>query len=671
MHPSETISGIIKTVQTHPSGWARINTTTDKVIVGPCINPMIGCSIEAIGQWTKHPKHGRQFKASAITATIPTDNKGLINFLSNAKIPGIGKITATKLVNYFGDTVLNNLTNETELKSVGLSPKQIASLKTNSDKLLPQSEKITVLAKAGLGTKTIAKILAFKQWNSVKSNPFIMLGKVDRLSFVDCDKLSRLLGHSDNSAFRINAGIMEAMRRELYKGHTGILKDDLLTVASNLLKNVSNEDINAQLADSLTVGVIIEFPSNSQQLFLDEVFKLETDITKQLLMLCTNIKPLATKFLQAPSDSQLSSQQLSGITNIQSNAVSIITGGPGTGKTTLLKSLCRYGVQNNLSIYLIAPTGMAATRMSDSTDMEATTIHRFLKQPPDDNELVLCIVDESSMLDTNLLLGVINRLPKRARLVLIGDVDQLPSIGFGNVLSDLIHSQKFPVTRLTKTFRFDDEIAGLAHCILSGHTPIFKTSNVTSFIECELDSTINKTVTDLKTTFPEAQVLTPCKSGMAGTEELNHALAKVINPDVTRNTIFDIGINDVVINTKNNYALEIMNGFIGVVVGLTTKTITVNYQHAGLITQDIDAAHLQLAYALTVHKVQGQEYDTVILALPNSTHIMLQQRLVYTAITRAKCKVIIVGSSKALGVVISGRFHSERLTGLKDHLGQF
>lgn len=657
------ISGVIKSIPFYKSETGYGVFKTDQgTVTGYAQNVGVGKHITAEGTHFTHPMHGEQFKAHSISVTNPSDVENLTRMLTAAKIPGVGKVAVGKLLAYFGTDVLRNLNDVEVLKKAGVSAKQIQAILAYHEQTQGNQAILELLGRAGLGVKTIAAILAYKHQSAVTSNPYSMLGEVPRLSFANVDKIWQVLHGDVTAPPRILAGVMEAMRRTREDGNTGITLDDLTCTACSLLK-VSSDLVKPVISDTLAAE-LIEYPIGSNIIFKRETWREERVIAERLIHIQNAVQHLTNTI----DVGTLTDEQHSGIVNVMNNGVSIITGSPGTGKTTVINALCNLADVNNIQVALLAPTGMAARRMRDTSGREATTIHSFLRHPKITKDTII-IMDESSMVSTNLMHTLLSKLKVRCRIVFVGDVHQLPSIDYGQILNDLIMSEQFPVTRLTKTFRFGDDIGGLARIVLSGDTPNVSDdpNNTTTFIECADDAMISDTIINLIEQVTDAQVLTPVKDGLAGALELNSRIAELLNPGVLRTNILNIGVGDRVANTKNDYEHGLVNGSIGIVKLIDNGDISIEYD-VGVVTLPLTAANVSMAYALTVHKAQGQEYDTVIIALSHSKPVMLQRRLLYTAITRAKRKVLIVGTKRAIDIVAEGTFNAARVTGLVQHL---
>ncbi len=639
---------------------ARTNKGT---VTGVALNAAIGKSLRAIGEWVYHSKYGKQFKATQIDVSDPKNLNGYINFLANAGIPGLGQSYAKKLVDFFGLDVQQHLGNADDLKRAGIPDRLIPSIIEYHEKNHDKTEYNELLARSGISGKTATKIMEHCKLPELKRNPYALAGKIPRLRFKNLDAIHLQLHGDNRSDQRIQAGLMEAMRRANDKGDSGITYDDLLWNTAKLL-SLDYYDIEGFIEekqeddDSLP---IIRYPVDSPNLYSDDVFRTERYIATTL----KTIKlPSLPKAIDTPN---LTDEQRHAVEAVRQHPVSIITGGPGTGKTHTIKAICCLAEENGLTPILLAPTGLAARKIQDATGRDAMTIHRFLKaEEIDKNSLI--IVDETSMVSLDVQAMLLKALQdKSIRIVFVGDADQLPSIDHGQVLKDLINSKQFPVTTLTKNHRVEGvEITRAAQMILNGENPDLPSdiAQECSFIQCE-DDQIASIILELVS--KSDQVLSPVKQHDAGTEDLNALLADKFNPNQDRKQ-WGFAVGDRVINTKNDYKLGVMNGETGVIRRIDKDLVQVRYDGGYKVEHKYDEHNLLLAYALTVHKVQGQEYPCVIIALPAHANILLTRGLLYTAMTRAKKKVIIVGNPKALDIILSGRWDGDRITALAAHL---
>lgn len=659
------INGIVnKVIWRNDTDTHHIFTSNMGTITGFAPNISIGMSFTATGEMVNHPKYGEQFKADAIKCTPPSNDYGLIHLIANLGIKGVGVATAKKLVSNFGSNTLNKLGDATALKTIGIRSNVIIELVEHSKSLLAKNSQLRVLlGKSCLGGKTIDAIIKYNpSYKTVTENPYSLLGKIPRLRFKDVDSIYTTANKHVDSDVRALASILEVFRREHKHGNSGATKQGIVCEASKLIG--MGQSTLIRVIDAHLDTLFIEYPLNSGVIYEKSTFDIEKHIAERLITIHTE----APQLKHITPNGALNDEQYSAVTRVISNGVVVITGSPGTGKTTTTKAVCELAAANKLEVILLAPTAMAAKRMAVSTGLRASTIHSFLMTPRH-KQGTLFIIDEVSMLSCELLHRLLKVIKRKCRLVLVGDVDQLQSIEWGSVLFDVIESNRFPVVRLTKTYRFGDVISEFATRVLNGTFPEMSEDidAGVSFIECTSGEEIACKVGELVNSYPNALVLSPIKLGDAGTTSLNKQLACLLNPDAKRHPLLCVGVGDKVVITKNNNKHELINGVCGTVQNLTGDEIEIEFDHNNIVV-DIDEVHLSLGYALTVHKAQGHECDIVIFALGDDKPIMLQRRILYTAITRAKQKIVIVGSRRALEIAISNQFDKPRITSMLHHL---
>ncbi len=652
------------------NGWGVFNTEGG-LVTGVCHTARIGAILHAEGGHYNHPIYGQQFKASRINIVLPKNADGIEKYLANAKIPGFGKVAAKKLVDYYEDETLDHVMDEKALKQAGLSNKQIDGVIAFFDTRKNHLSFIELLAGADIKGKTAENIMANATIEEVKENPYQLRGKVPRVTLSNCDAIWVYLNGDSRNADRVKAHIMDVMRRANDRGDSGIVLEGSvgyynLTLIEGAAKSlgVDPEFVEDFLSENDMPLRI--YPEGGDIVYTESTYNHEKFIASSLL---SNDLPALTEPADLSGMKTLSGEQLQAVEYASKYPVSIVTGAPGTGKTHIIEAICCLATANGLEPVLLAPTGLAARRMQGAGKHEASTIHSFLatKQTFDD---VLFIVDEVSMVSLDLMSELLKVIDGH-RLVLVGDVDQLPSIEHGQTLYDLIESSVLPVTRLTFNYRSkDSDIIKTALQVLTGENPSLTSdlSRDVCFVQCD-DGKVTSIINELVGV--SDQVLAPKKKGVAGVGVLNDLLAEKFNPGKDRKRL-GFAKGDRVINGKNDRHLNVMNGETGEVIEITDKTVTVNYGGVP-VTHEINSVNfkLSLAYALTVHKVQGQEYERVIIAIPKEANIMLSRNLYYTAITRAKKQVVLVGNPEALKIVLSGRCDSHRITGLRHHLKEY
>ena len=551
--------------------------------------------------------------------------------------------------------------------------------------------------------------LVKKYGNSAKSilqtEPYTVAREVKGIGFKTADRIAINLGFSNESPARIDAGIIYSMQQLEDEGHTGYSASDLATYASQLLET-ENEIISERIK-ALLVENHLRLSTSNGLLQLPITANAEDDIAQSVNRLISHPSTLppiildkAFSWVEERVGFELTSEQVNAVSAALTQKVSIITGGPGTGKTTILLAVVKILVAKKVRILLASPTGRAAQRMSEATDTFAQTIHRLLNFDPHAGRFKTCkrnplkadfiIVDEASMLDTRLASALFNALPVSAHLLLVGDVNQLPSIGAGNVLGDLIKCRKFKVTRLQRIFRQEEQsdIIATAHNILNNNaTPRFAVSNTTEFNphsdlhfirrtdpEACLDTVIDlcRNYIPAKYTVDpllDVQVLAPMHRGVAGISNFNRELQNALNPN---GKVLHIGqrtfsIGDKVLQNRNNYEKNIFNGDLGRIthINLEAGSIAVKFDSEVIDYTRAELDNLQLAYAISVHKAQGSEFPIVIIPLLKQHFMLLQRNLLYTAITRGKSKVFIVGDPVAYGIAVRNKDSTSRRTDLQ------
>lgn len=687
-----------------------------------------GENIEMTGKWVMHPEYGEQFLALTYKTVLPTDENAILLYLSSGIIPGIREATAKKIVDAFGDDSFNILLNYPEKLSEikGITKTKAIAFSQEFQRLQSVSGIVMFLQQFGISAKlatAVHKVLGADAVDKIRQNPYILADNVDGITFKTADNIAHILGLPKNSIERIKSFIKYTLMLGAYQsGHTYLPKDLLLETVSYKLE-VSEEE-----AENALTALLME-----NDVFLDENgCYLMTLLTAELYVarrLCS-LADADQKYTMAIDKAQQmideisredgvildECQRLAALSSVTDGCV-VITGGPGTGKTTALNTIIKLMQKMNLKIALAAPTGRAAKRISEVTGLEAKTIHRLLGVVRNDSELYISfskneenplssdviIVDEVSMLDINLMSSLLKAVKPGAKVILVGDADQLPSVGPGNVLRDIINSKTVNVIKLEHIFRQAQEslIVVNAHRINNGEMPVFKSDNPNFFFMKRGDPQIvNATIADLyKNRLPATyginpinsiQVLSPSRKGVAGVNSLNEILQQEINPpDYMKaqtnygKTVFRVG--DKVMQTKNNYDIEwvrdngeegtgIFNGDIGIIQKISSidKVLEIVFDDDKKVLYNFsDLEELELAYAITVHKSQGNEFDYVIISVSNFNSMLMFKNLLYTAVTRAKRMVILVGSESSIVKMINNNAKSNRYSGLCQRMINF
>ena len=720
------INGIISSViyLNDENGYAVVRMETDSgemvTAVGclPYIAP--GEMISAEGSWVTHAQHGRQFKIEQSNRLLPTSADGIYEYLAGSTVKGIGPATAALIVDRF---------KEKSLDILEMHPEKLAEIKGIS---LTKAKDLSASFKKQAGVRRLTEFLCaygikplvalklYRAYGSaaletVHENPYIISASHIGASFAEADNLALELGIEGNSINRISAAVLFELQHNSGNGHCFIPRDKLIAATSQLISVPA--DLVSDAIDSLSGngGLVCDKVANLNVCYLTELYEAETYTAERLKSMVglktkssANIERLITK-LESLYDISYAPLQKQSIELALNNRILVITGGPGTGKTTILKGILSLYDELELETLLAAPTGRAAKRMSELTGREASTIHRLLgAKMAEDGETVVfskhegdplncdaLVLDECSMVDITLMSSLLKALKPGCRLVLVGDADQLPSVGPGNVFSDIIRSQTVPTVRLTEIFRQkgDSRIVRNAHMINSGEHPDFEANTGDFFrlrrlnggtaVETIVELCARRLPENMKIPSASIQVLSPTRKGETGTVNLNKRLQAALNPPseskkekLFGEAVFRVG--DRVIQTKNNYdtiwktkggvsGAGVYNGDIGTIAQIDsiTETLTVDFEDK-LATYSFEMLNeLEHAWALTVHKSQGSEYRAVVLALSGDVQMLLTRGVLYTAVTRAKELLIMVGDDNIAHRMIDNNKQSRRYSALR------
>jgi len=676
------------------------------------INP--GESLKLTGKWVQNKRFGEQFEVESFEVTVPATLHGIQKYLASGLIKGIGPIMSERIVEKFGFHTLAVIEETPERLSEveGIGPKRISMITKAWGEQKEIKEIMIFLQGHGVSAAYSAKI--YKRYGSqsieiVKENPYRLAHDIYGTGFITADKIAQNLGIDRNSLIRTKAGLMYVLSQLMEEGHVYYPENQLIHKAQEILS--VDEEIIIQAVKELSreKELFLEDldpDGNLRAAFLAPFYVAETGVAQRLINLKespSNIRPIhpekAIEWVQQKLNMELAQGQEEAVLLAATSKVLIITGGPGTGKTTLITAILRIFQQLKLRILLAAPTGRAAKRMNEATGWEAKTIHRLLEYSPhkgdfkkdqdDPLEADVVIIDETSMVDTLLMYHLLKAIPSHAHLILVGDVDQLRSVGPGNVLKDIIRSGKFTVVTLTEIFRQAREsmIVVNAHRVNQGQLPVLKEIDKPEkadfqFIQEEDPEKILQNILDLCSEkiprefrfhpLREIQVLAPMHKGIIGIANLNIELQKRLNPGqsgITRGA-WNLRIGDKVMQIVNNYDKDVFNGDIGWISKIDPEEREVVIEFDGrLIPYDYsDLDEVVLAYAVSVHKSQGSEYPVVILPVVTQHYMLLQRNLIYTGITRAKKLVIMIGTKKALAIAIRNNKPQRRYTLLSERL---
>lgn len=676
------------------------------------IAPLIGQLLEIEGEWVKHPKFGQQFKATTYKTVAPTEISGIEKFLASGAINGIGPAMAKKIVAEFGEKTLEIIAKSPNelLKVPGIGKKTAEKISTSYLEQSELTEIMVWLENHGISNTYAGKI--FAKYGSfaidiMEKDIYRLFQDIEGIGFLTADKLAFNLGIQRDDKRRIISGIDYALMQLCNNGHCCIPEMALVDKTAKILQ-VNNQIIFTILKERIDNGSLnTEVVGGETLIYPPYLYYAEKKVATRLLQLQQATEPLSEdnlslfiKVWEKDNQIQLAQKQKEAIKACLHHGVLVLTGGPGTGKTTVIKGILSILKAQGLKIRLAAPTGRAAKRLSETTGQKALTIHRLLEAnnlAQDDNlqlgfskdiddqlDADVIILDEVSMVDIVLMHHFLNAVPDGCRIILVGDTDQLPAVGPGSVLKDIIHSQKIPAIRLDEIFRQAQTsmIIQNAHIINAGRLPDLR-KQYSDFVFYELndDTSITQKILDLCTKdlphegfdiLKDVQVLSPMHRFLCGVENLNLMLQEQLNPKKNQDElkyssqIFRVG--DKVMHIRNNYQKNVFNGDIGFIQDINNEKLTVDYFDHIVTYEKNELNELTLAYASSVHKSQGSEYKVVIIPLSTSHYIMLQRNLLYTAITRAKQKVIIIGSKKALMTAIQSNRTQKRYTLLAERL---
>ena len=669
--------------------------------------PFMGEMIRVTGEWISHPRFGRQFNITGYQSVMPDSAEGVERFLSSGAVRGVGKTMASRIVEFFGKDTLEILgKNPERLAEIpGIGAKKAEIIGKSYSEISDLREIMLFLEQNGVSGSYAAKLqIAYGDTaiDRMKINPYILITDIEGIGFKTADRIALSLGFDLASTERIRAGIIYVLNMAASGGHTCIPEEELLRYAERVLQ-ADYMVVETVFRDMVEKDMLRTEDWGGQRFIYPEyLYRAETGVAHMLLALRDHPESLGKvdeeKIMEeweAEAGIELAEAQKEAIRSSLNFGVFALTGGPGTGKTTIIKGILSVLKRAGCKVLLAAPTGRAARRLEAAAGEKAQTVHRMLeynvsgtfgKNAEDLLEAQAVIVDEASMLDIALFYHLLEALPLGCRLVLAGDVDQLPSVGPGSVLKDIIQSGKMPVVRLREIFR-QAEISPIvrnAHRINRGMMPECVSDSDFSMMEFEEEEQAAAYITNFyadKTRdgrWQSLQVLSPMHKGACGVRNLNSLLQMRVNPpsseksEILRPDGTVLRLGDKVMQIRNNYEKDVYNGDIGQIVNIKEKEVTVWYPDRQddeyVCYSESEYDELQLAYAMSVHKSQGSEYSQIVLALMPGHYIMLQRNLLYTAVTRAREKVVLVGTRAALYTAVSNDRTKRRYSLLKERL---
>lgn len=722
----ENLTGTVEdiTYQSESTGYAVVEVDAGDeyvTVVGTLGNVVIGEEIVFQGAWVIHPTFGRQFKSVRLKRTMPADASGMLRFLSGGIVKGVREATAVKIVEKFGSETFNVIENEPERLA------EIKGISASKAKKISQEFKMQFAARDvmnGLTNLGLSQQEAFDAYNMyqsyaldiIKENPYSFVSQVNGFTFERADEIAQSLDETPPFDYRSQAGVVYVVRYNLHNGHTCLPRNSIIKPAISLLE-CSEDDVEIAIDNAIDANQLVQENIDGKDfLFLPEIYNAESSIAQRIKIMLEfppQQKDISTAEIfafESANNIQFDDKQREAIEIAVNKGMLILTGGPGTGKTTTVKGIITLMKNRGLDVALAAPTGRAAKRMSELTGFEAKTIHRLLEVEYREGaaEPTFChnlknplecdavIVDELSMVDVTVFSALLDALPLKCRLIMVGDKDQLPPVGAGNVLSDLIKSGLIGVVSLDKIFRqaLESNIVTNAHRVVNGEMPVLDNSDADNdFFLLREDSRYNASgkIVDLVTKripasygfdpITDIQVLCPSRKGEAGTENLNALLQNKLNPPSRtkaelRNRGYTLREGDKVMQIKNNYdvpwfkrdenGMGVFNGDIGILTKIdrANDILNVRFDDREAMYSIENAKEIELAYAMTVHKSQGSEFEAVVLPVIATPPKLAYRNLFYTAVTRAKNLLIIVGNSGAVRSMVENDKKSRRYSAL-------
>ena len=686
-------------------------------IVGNVFEIQCGEKIEVVGKWIFNKKYGEQFEIKSISVLIPTTTAGIKKYLGSGLIKGIGPVMAEKIVSHFKLDTIKILDEEPEkLAGIdGFAKKRINIISKAWKKHKDAREVMIFLQSYGISNTYAVKIYnnyGKNSTNVIKVNPYRLSEDISGIGFRTADRIAGNVGIKKDSVFRIKSGVIHLLHEAEDRGHCYYPYEQFVEIASEFLEVGLAKVLDAikKLEKENKICIV---QNGTGKVYLKDIYDAEKYVCEKLLQIIDNNKNTMKennkdkvediykkiKMFSDKDNISLDNIQIEAIKKAVTEKVLVITGSPGTGKSTILNFVIKILESENRRVAIAAPTGRASKRLSETTGREAKTIHRLLGYNPKLNKFLknednpisedIVVIDEASMIDIKLLKNLLKAVKKEASIILVGDVDQLPSVGPGNVLADIIDSNMFAVVRLEKIYRQDGKslIIHNAHKVRDGHFPYIGKPKYNDFYfieKVEPEDVVSLILYLITKRIPESfnydplldiQVLVPTNKGVVGVNNLNSRIQNSLNISNLKvlSGATEYRLNDKVIQLKNNYEKDIYNGDIGFIrnIDMEKKEIKINFEEKIVSYNFCELDEISLSYAISIHKSQGSEFRCVVVPILTSHYMLLQRNLLYTAITRAKELAVLVGSKKAIGMAVNRNIVENRNTGLKELLKNY
>jgi exodeoxyribonuclease V alpha subunit len=687
--------------------------------VGDLMAPAVGTLLRMEGYWVQHARFGRQFRVVRYEARVPSTREGLERYLGSGLIQGLGPAFAERIIAAFGEQTLDILEHQIErLREVsGIGPKRLDRIRKAWQDQKHLRDVMLFLQSRGIGVAQASKIIKHygrQAMTVIQANPYRLADEIHGIGFLIADRIAAQMGFDAHSPQRLQAGILYALQERTAEGHAYYPYGDLAMQCQAMLKTDRQRVVTAMGTLAAERRIVVEdlneapnrIEPDHKAVYLASLYANETFIARQLRMLCQSplLRPeidaqRALAWAQRQMKLPLAEQQREAIAKALNQKMLVVTGGPGTGKTTIVQAITLLYRQLRAVVLLAAPTGRAAKRLSETTGQTAKTLHRLLEYSPmkggferNDKKPLDCellIVDEFSMIDMQLMTHLLKAVPLHATLILVGDVNQLPSVGPGNILRDIIDAKTVPVVTLDQIFRQakDSSIVVNAHRINAGLMPLFDQAEKDGagdffFIEQgDPDKTLEIILELAAERIPrrfglnpvdDVQVLTPMHRGTLGAKNLNRQLQRLLNPQQVYMKRGEqmLQIGDKVMQIRNNYEKEVFNGDIGRIATIDAQanTICVRFDERPVTYAFSELEELALAYAVSIHKAQGSEFPAVVMPVSTQHYVLLQRNLIYTGVTRAKRLAVLVGTKKAMAMAVKNNSPQQRFTRLARRL---